>query len=576
MEENLTINRKNEPDRIAGRLTDESGIVLIAALLVMIFLTFIGTTVVILSSSNIKVSRNTENSSQAFMVAEAGVAEAINCLRASSSWGPNGDCDNDTTTTWANESTGAVTLNNGKTGNFNIVLFDNTGTSGRTANRGRQDLYADLHTGEVLVEASGMVDGFTRVVSVIVRSSIKAFEFALFSEGAIDAVGVGNDPGTINGEQYATVGINWSGNYDLTQSEVSSPNRVAPSCPGKWRDCSSGAGVEQIDAPMLDFAYYQEQTNFDGGANPQQVFIMTPMVSNVAGNTADCTGQYEDLTVGCDSTWMIRYSMETLGGNPYAITARVEARNEGGNTWDNQVFYCANPTPANPWNGRDAVCPSEDDPVSFTFRSDKAENTKPFINAPQFNAYTRPTENPYILDENGLTKGSIVNVFDATNHLEFLGPTAPESTTVKATILVGTDANNSTPVGKIDIEGGTGALVFEPTNGLAIVAEKIAFKAKYSDINVTVGSTQSGALLIAKRELEVEGENNNNVSMTLNGSAVVGGDNQSGTSDTDNTASIEIEHTADFNVNYVPIAQYPAGWTDFGSVSFERREWREL
>ncbi|MCR4286827.1 MAG: hypothetical protein NUW09_02305, partial [Deltaproteobacteria bacterium] len=203
---------------------------------------------------------------------------------------------------------------------------------------------------------------------------------------------------------------------------------------------------------------------------------------------------------------------------------------------------------------------------SWTFASSKAEKDKPFIGANQWNEYVAPTQAPYTT----ANKGAIVNVFDSTKHLEFIGPNSG-STTVTSTILVGTASNNTTPVGKIDIEGGAGTLNFQPSNGLAIVAEKVEFKAKYSSINVNVGTATNGAVIVATEEFEVEASTPNTATFNMSGSIVVGGDNDADS----NEFGIGGNGVA-ANFTYVPVQNLPQGWQNYGSLTITRREWREL
>ena len=199
--------------------------------------------------------------------------------------------------------------------------------------------------------------------------------------------------------------------------------------------------------------------------------------------------------------------MQTLGTS-YTRIAPVTAT-KSGNTWTNTVSWCTDAT----WDGT-SNCPGGGAPNTYDFLSSKAETSKPFVNALQWNAYIAPVP-PY--------SSSVVNVFDATNHLEFLDPPAGQSATVTSTILVGTASDNTTPIGKIDFEGGAGQLNLIPANGLAVVAEKVKFVAKYSDMTISVGAPGAGAIVLGNKEISVEGKNGFFMDLTLNGSAVAGG-----------------------------------------------------
>jgi len=524
---------------MAGRLNNEDGIALVVALLVMVVLTFLGAAIIFTSSTDIRISRNTTRSTQALMVAEGGLGDAINYLRADPGWGPDLDKDGniaDDANAWASQSTGTIALGS-STGSYSVVVYDETGTNGRSNNSTRSDKYTTLGTDDVLVEATGTVGGVTRKIGLVIRSSITAFDYATYSDGTIDGNGIGGSPGKFSGKIYAKDSINLQGNFDLTAAQASSTSMITPDCSsGQFQSCNASA--DPVTAPQLDFSYYQDQSNFTN----QQVMTMTPTIGSVTGN--------------CNSScsWPVLFEMTTMG-TTYTITSTITAVKTGG-TVDHTVSWCSDPA----WSGS-GNCPDGSSPNTYTFASKKAENSKPFVNALQFNAYTNPTGGGYT--------SSVVNVFDAQNHLEFLGPPAGQTATVTASILVGTAANNSSPSGKIDIEGGAGTLNFQPANGLAIVAEKVDFKAKYSNISVNVGTATNGAVIVATKKMEVEASTGNTADFNMNGSAVVGGGSKPGEIDVGETGT-----TANFT--YTQVNNLPKGWQDYGSMTVSRREWREL
>ena len=538
---------------LAGSIGNESGLALLAAILLMLALSGLGLTIVFLSSTDVKITRNTTFSSQAFMVAESGAADAINQLRADPTWGAGG--------------AGTVPLG-GHDGTYQVTVYDNVGVNGRTLNTdpGHVPTYVTLGASDILLEATGTVGGISRSIGLVVRPTIGALGFAVYSDGDIDATGAGNNPGKVTGKIYGKDSIGFQGNYDLSLAEAESNNgSINPSCPSNaFKSCNKSA--ESIAAPVLDFSYYQDQDNF----SDQQVYIMTPTL----GATTDC-----DAADPCDRTWKLFYAIQTQLPDgtevSYTLTARVDATDDAGPNWTHRVNWCTPNTAdlTDLWEGDRGVDCTIDNSVPqwYTFVSDDIENDKPFVNGTQFNAYTAAANPPYTLNS------SIVNVFDATGHLEFLGPpasaatgSAPFAVEIRSTILVGTSAT-STPTGKIDFEGGAGALTLIPDNGIAIVAEKVEFKSKYSDVDVTVGLPGKGALIIATNELEIKAENNNNMNFTLNGSAVVGG----AATDDPNLFTVSGPGTR-VDISYVDVGVSLDGWSDYGTLIVNRREWREL
>ncbi len=517
--------------RAAKPLTNEKGIVLLTALVLMLLLAVLGTSILLTTTTEVSIARNTTVSTQAFSIAEGGLATAINTLRDDLTWGPDSEL-------WGSESVGSVDLGSGTAATYTITLYDSTGSYGRGNNTLRTDQYVTLSGNDVLIEVTANVRGMERSISTVVRSKIGAFDYVLFSEGTVDNNGTGNNPGKIVGKMYATDDLKHQGNYDMAFAEAESANKITPNCnSGKYQACDDT--VEEQFAPILDFSYYQNQGNF----SDQQVWIMTPTV----GNSTSCGGNCE--------TWNFQYAMQTQGTS-YTRLASVTAT-KSGSTWTNTVSWCIDPT----WDGT-GNCPDGNAPETYDFLSKKAETSKPFVNALQWNAYIAP-EPPY--------SSSVVNVFDATNHLEFLGPPAGQSATVTSTILVGTASNNTTPIGKIDFEGGAGQLNLIPANGLAVVAEKVKFVAKYSGMTIAVGSPGAGAIVLGNKEISVEGKNGNFMDLTINGSAIAGG-----YSDPSKSTFKSKGNDTYINLNYVELKDPPAGWSDYGSTLFERREWREL
>lgn len=517
---------------------NDSGIVLVAALLVMIVLAFLGAAVVFTSSTDYKIARNTTRTTQAFMVAEAGLSDAINYLRADPKWGPdlnrNGSTSDDAAT-WATQNAGSLQLKD-QTGGYSVVVYDETGKYGRSNNSTRSDKYTTLGGSDVLLESAGTVGGVSRKIGLVVRSSITAFDYATYSDSYIDGTGSGSSPGKFVGKVYGGDSVNLQGNYDISEASAESPTQITPNCSsGKFAACNDSASP--VTAPTLDFAYYQSQGNFP----TQQVYVMTPTVSSTTSCGANC------------KDWTVNFEMTTLG-TTYTVKAGMHAAKAGSN-WNHTVSWCTDPA----WTGS-GNCPDSSAPNTYTFTSDSAETTKPFVNADQFNAYTAFT---------GSYTSSIVNVFDATKHLEFLGPDAGQTTTITSSILVGTASSNTEPVGKIDIEGGAGTINFQPANGLAIVAETVEIQAKYSTVNVNIGTATEGAAVLATNEFDVEAKNPYDANFNMNGSLVVGNGSDSG--------QFEIGgNGVSANFIYTTIENLPEGWQNYGSMTIKRREWREL
>jgi len=517
---------------------NDRGVALVAALLVMIMLAFLGAAIVFTSSTDYKIARNTTRTTQAFMVAEAGLSDAINYLRGNPKWGPDLDRDGSTSddaATWATQNAGSLQLKD-QSGGYSVVVYDEAGNYGRTNNSTRSDKYTTLGGSDVLLEAAGTVGGVTRRIGLVVRSSITAFDYATYSDSYIDGTGSGSSPGKFVGKLYGGDSVNLQGNYDISAAHAESPTQITPDCSsGKFASCNDSSSV--VTAPTLDFAYYQNQANFP----TQQVYKMTPTVSS----TTSCGTNCKD--------WTVNLEMTTLG-TTYTRKAAMHAAKAGSN-WNHTVSWCSDKT----WSGA-GNCPDASAPQTYTFVSSSAETTKPFVNADQFNAYTAPS---------GSYTSSVVNVFDATKHLEFLGPPAGQTTTITASILVGTSSSNTEPIGKIDIEGGAGTLNFQPANGLAIVAETVEFQAKYSSINVNIGTATEGAAILATAEFEIEAKSPYTANFNMNGSLVVGNGAGGG--------EFEIGgNGVNANFIYTTINNLPEGWQNYGSMTLSRREWREL
>ena len=517
---------------------NDRGIALVAALLVMIVLAFLGAAIVFTSSTDYKIARNTTRTTQAFMVSEAGLSDAINYLRSDPKWGPDLDRDGSTSddaATWATQNAGSLQLKD-LTGAYSVTVYDEAGNYGRTNNSARSDKYTTLGANDVLLETSGTVSGVTRRIGLVVRSSITAFDYATYSDSYIDGTGSGSSPGKFVGKLYGGDSVNLQGNYDISEAHAESPTQITPNCSsGKFASCNDSSA--EVAAPTLDFAYYQDQANFP----TQQVYKMTPTVSS----TTSCGMNCKD--------WTNNFEMTTLG-TTYTIKAAMHAAKAGSN-WNHTVSWCEDQA----WSGS-GNCPDSSAPNTYTFVSDKAETTKPFVNADQFNAYTAFS---------GSYTSSVVNVFDATKHLEFLGPDAGQTTTVTASILVGTSSSNTEPVGKIDIEGGAGTINFQPANGLAIVAETVKFVAKYSNVNVNIGTATDGAAILATGAFSVEAKTPYSINFNMNGSVVVGNGTSAG--------EFEIGgNGVKANFIYTTINNLPEGWQNYGSMTLSRREWREL
>jgi hypothetical protein len=538
-------------------LASERGIALVAVLLIMVMLAFLGAAVVFTGSTELKIARNTAGSTQAFMLAEAGLSQAIDYIRNDPTWGPDLDDDGQTSddaATWAAQNQGSLSLGGGQSGSYTVTVYDNDGNYGRTQNVSghNNNPYVTLTDSDILIESTGTVAGVTRKVGLVIRYNISAFDYATYSQGEFDGTGSGNNPGKFVGKMYGGEGIQLQGNYNVTDAIASSPGNITPNCNSAvWTPGTCTEDVEEVEAPMLDFAFYQDQDNFD----TQQVFTMTPGV----GSTSSCG-------VNCTS-WPVTFQVTTLGTS-YTITSRIDAvKQTSGPNKDyylHTVYWCSDKT----WTGT-GNCPGGSTPNTYSFYPDsknKIESSKPFVNATQFNSYTTATGAGYT--------SSVVNVFDATKHLEFLGPGTGNTATVTASILVGTAANNTEPIGKIDFEGGNGTINFQPENGLAVVAEKVVFNAKYGNVTANVGTAEAGAVVIATKEFEVKASGSYTANVTINGSVVVG-DNTAG--DDGDMGEFEISGNGVVaNFNYVSVENLPEGWQNYGSMTIERREWREL
>jgi len=531
---------------IAKFIGDESGVVLAITLMIMGIMAVTGAAIISTSTTDVKVAGNVTRSMQAFNTAEAGMSNAINFIRNDPGWGPDLNKDgnlSDDAQQWATQSQGAVGMG-AVNGSYTVAVYDSTGTNGRGNNATRSDQYTTLGPNDVLVEVTGNVSGVARKVGLVVRNAITAFDYATFSNGEIEGKGIGSNPGKFTGKIYASNEIGLQGNFDLTATQAQAGSKITPNCnSGKFLSCDSSAAP--VTPPVIDFAYYQDQSNFA----TQQVFMMTPSVGSTSGCGNKCT------------QWPINYAITTMGTSD-TVQATVQAVEVGHKNYNHTVYWCTDPN----WNGVIGACSGTQN--TYTFSADEKEDEKPFMDAYQFNSYTAATGAGYT--------SSVVNVIDSQKHLEFLGPTDPAaSVDITASILVGTAANNSQPAGKIDFEGGAGTMNFKPANGLAIVAEKVEVKAKYGDININVGTATSGAVIIATHEMEVEAENehgaNTSATFNMNGTLLVG-------NDIVKPGELDVggEGNTSANFTYTPVKNLPQGWQDYGTMTIERREWREL
>lgn len=150
------------------------------------------------------------------------------------------------------------------------------------------------------------------------------------------------------------------------------------------------------------------------------------------------------------------------------------------------------------------------------------------------------------------------------------------SGTITATILTGTSKDNE---GEIEIMADPGGTInIMPAIGLALVGEEIEIGG-----NVNIGTQDNGAIVIASKEFEIEGEwnghehnNRQNVpsNITMWGSLALG---QAG--------SVECEFELDggdnaqnnFNLNFTDTINnnLPAGWDDWGTVMMYKDNWKE-
>ncbi len=538
---------------MAGPLGNERGVVLAITLMIMGIMAVTGAAIITTSTTDVKVAGNVTRSMQALDTAEAGMSNAINHLRTSPAWGP--DADNDGTITqaeaqqWAAQTQGTMDMGT-VSGSYSVAVYDATGTYGRGNNSARTDKYTTLGANDVLVEATGTVNGVKRKVGLIVRNDITTFDYATYSNGTIEGEGVGSNPGKFTGKIYGANSINLQGNFDLGAAQAQSTGMITPDCnSGKFQSCNSNSS--SVAPPVLDFAYYQNQANF----TDQQVFMMTPTVGSTSSCGANCT------------QWPINYAITTMGTS-YTVQATVQAtcttcngnEHDQHGTYNHTVYWCSDPN----WNGVVGSCTGT--AGSYSFTADELKNEHALMNANQFNSYTNPTGAGYT--------SSVVNIIDAQDELSFFGPADPAATVdVTASILVGTAANNSQPAGELEVVGGAGTLNFKPANSLALVAKEVKVEAKYSSVNMNVGTATNGAVVIATHEMEVEASDHGTGSATfnMNGSLLVGNDA---------TEPGELDVGGDGNTSanftYTPVNNLPQGWQNYGTMTIERREWREL
>jgi len=540
-------HRKNKGGiSIPGLLGDERGVVLAITLMIMGILAIIGAAIIATSTTDVKVAGNVTRSMQALNMSEAGMSKAINFIRADPGWAPdlnkNGNTSDDAAE-WAAESQG--TMDMGKvSGSYSVAVYDATGTYGRGVNATRPDKYTTLGPNDVLVEVTGKVSGVSRKVGLVVRNAITAFDYATYSNGTIEGEGIGANPGKFTGKIYGQDNIHLQGNFDLGASQASSTGQITPDCnSGKFQSCNSNSTA--VAPPVLDFAYYQNQANF----TDQQVFMMTPTVGSTSSCGSNC------------SQWPINYAITTMGTS-YTVQATVQSVKVGNKKYNHTVYWCTDPN----WNGVIGACSGTQS--TYTFTADELKNEKALMNANQFNSYTAATGAGYT--------SSVVNVIDSQDEFSFFGPTDPAATVdITASILVGTAANNSQPAGEFEVVGGAGTLNFKPANSLALVAKELQVEAKYSDVNMNVGTATNGAVVIATKEMEVEAKNDGGVqtaaAFNMNGSLVVGNvGTEPGELDVGGDGSTSA------NFTYTPIKSLPQGWQNYGTMTIERREWREL
>lgn len=169
---------------LKASISDQSGIVLVTALLIMLVLTLLGTAAIMTTSTDVKISANFKRHTDAFYIAQAGVEAGRDYLKTNfdSTTGWNGflatpancdpcsysdleDLDNKNNITSTYTSTDA-TLNQVGNGSFNLYTVDD--------DDGDSDYTADDNQ-RIYITAKGIITGAASSV-VVLEEYIQFFQ----------------------------------------------------------------------------------------------------------------------------------------------------------------------------------------------------------------------------------------------------------------------------------------------------------------------------------------------------------------------------------------------------------------
>lgn len=177
--------------------TDERGIALIAALMILLMLTVIGTVAILTTSTEVKLSANERTTAQALQVAEAGIHHAMRILRGQDfsivlnnfKHGPDDGVRGPVLS--------SVTNLFGEAGmKYEVYVRNNVGDGG--ANSTITDRDGRL----ILLSVATLPTGVTKTVEAEVKNSAFAFpvQYALGISGPWSKIRLGKGNATINGD----------------------------------------------------------------------------------------------------------------------------------------------------------------------------------------------------------------------------------------------------------------------------------------------------------------------------------------------------------------------------------------
>ena len=184
---------------------NEKGIVLATGLMFMAIIAIVGSTAVLITTTDLKIGTNYITSEQAFYVAEAGIQHAANVLKAGTSNGFNdellgADGIQDTSDDFILSFGSSVSFGDG---NYAVKVTDNDDGDG--------DPFSDPDN-KVIITSTGTVNNASKTIEAVFSFQEIGVEGALAIYGDGPAVDLGNGPSEIDGrDHHVPTNFNCSG-----------------------------------------------------------------------------------------------------------------------------------------------------------------------------------------------------------------------------------------------------------------------------------------------------------------------------------------------------------------------------